>query len=285
MLKTLHIELTKSALIACDWPGGPSAWNRISVASTFPDEVGDIFTPKMGRHFLGWSFCALTHFCSPLRADGKTGFTGYSFKTDTSVPGLFAAAIDIGVTPEAWGELSDEMLARLPMRRLLSDLQRQINPDLRCIIFPHLGEMVDWVEDLISMTTSENSSYEVFVTSVGVQTRLEAFLGWIMHFVQDACVPYHAGCVLLKGHEKFEAALIELWRKSPKCRNYFTESLDNLPPAISLREITEQAALQSYALWSNKKFSSEAVLSHAKTSTARAILYVKKNYLSLHKEA
>lgn len=168
-----HEDLTR---VACHLAGIHGAHaDRLIAASSEPDRLNDVrcHVPFEGEQpeVFGRQLTSLQHF---QRADGS----GYCWDLDPSLGALDTLG-DVAMTMAGLtvSGTSPQML------RACLDQKGATLDDFQ---FPSAAQ-------------------------VGSQYEADRRPGYVLHFVQDACVPHHAWGCLLWGHAEFETALERAW--------------------------------------------------------------------------
>lgn len=232
-----HIDASKRVALLCGWPGD---LNVLAKAASFPDEVRSVLVEGLGAHALGHNFAAFTHFCKPVKDDLGWVYRGYCYNRDESLPQLPLPNRRVIASPQAWGPpIPSTLWDAEPLDAVLRVLDGHASIAADHMTFPTAANMAEWVQAAWDdvFDAEDRDSYEHNILA-----------GYMLHFVQDCCVPHHVLGVLLAGHSEFEAAIDDLWRtwaQNGRADQIITDELKRVKAGSSVRAVCEAAALDS----------------------------------------
>lgn len=237
MNSAFHIDASKRVALACGWPGDV---NLLARNAAYPDEVRAVLVEGLGAHAFGHNFAAFTHFCKPVEDEAGWSFRGYNYSRDASLPQLPLPDKHVTAEPYAWGPpILSTFWDDEPLAALLNVLEGHASTAADHLTFPTAANMASWVE----------LNYEELDAAPDRSTDEQAILaGYMLHFVQDCCVPHHVLGVLLAGHSEFEAAIDDLWRtwaQNGRADRIIMAEQAKAIHRTPVRTICEAAALES----------------------------------------
>lgn len=230
---SVHIDLSFVAATIAEWPGDRRLLAR---QAAYPDEVASLAVEGYGAHLFGRNLESLTHFC--WMRDGKP--QGWGLHLDPSLPHLDLSRKRALARPEAWPWPVDDVLRQnLPLAVLLRALEASHSTtEADELTFPSASNMAAWCEVVLMSLPKEWSAEQR-------GNAISTVAGWALHYVEDCCVPHHAGGMLLGGHAEFEAEQQQVWEL---LRRKNAPQLHRDPPrqAVVLRSLAERCAAESF---------------------------------------
>ena len=202
-----HIDMTKVLAEAIGWKGDV---NLLARNASFPDDARVITIEGYGAHLFGKNIASFTHFCRPVLGTEGVRFEGYGYKIDRSVPHFDLSNRKVVPAPKEWGfpiAQDESLLLDEPLAKLIATLTDPATKG--CIeadelTYPTAANMAAWASKAAEKLRGGGQLS---------QKAIDTLAGWIMHFVEDCCVPHHAEGLCLKGHQGYEGDLEERWRE------------------------------------------------------------------------
>lgn len=242
-----HIDLSLVAAETVKWPGDRKLLAR---SAAFPDEVATVYVEGVGAHLFGRNLESLKHFCKLV--DGKP--QGYGLQLDPSLPHLDISRKLVESRPGGWPwPVTPTLAQNEPFAILMRDLAAShSNCQADEVTYTAASTMAHWCEVVLRSLPPE-------FAPESKQKAMDTVAGWALHFIEDCCVPHHAGGMLLAGHAEFEAEQQVMWER---LRSKNMDVLTTLssgaavlnpythrdPPSetIALRALAERCAKQSF---------------------------------------
>lgn len=184
-------------------------------AASAPDRLRDIRIPLLGSlgdsyEFAGKNLEAFTHFL-PERSE-RPGtirspstvppLAGYCWRKDPGAPTaatLAFALLDLPVEyrPENFGERAPGYDAATPMAKAVF---AQSGAELGRFMFPSLEEMANYYAGQARLAWAR-----------GDFSTWRRCVGYVLHYLADACVPHHVWGTLFLGHQAWENMCERFW--------------------------------------------------------------------------
>ena len=239
MKEPTHIDLSFVAAGLAGWPGDQKLLAR---QAAYPDQVCTLKVDGVGYHIFGMNLESLKHFGKMVLRGGE-GFVpvGYNWKRDPSIPHINLPDHEVESHPDGWGPpIGGLMAANEPLAILLRNLKGHATIAADAITYPAASTMAAWCETVIQTLPPD-------ITPVARQEAKDRVAGWALHFIQDLCIPHHAGCMLGTGHATYEAELAEEWQ-SMRSAGCVPEPESGWKPCGTLRELAEACSRRSFVV-------------------------------------
>lgn len=247
MLPAAHSILTETCADLARWPA--ELIPHLAEVVTTPDAVDTVAIDGMGKRPLGMNPAAFAHFGRRVIRPGPGGrmlgggfvVNGYCWNTDPTIGPLGLPKGRVIAYPDAWPwPMTDAMRKRDPLALLTAD-GSGVNCKFAAFTFPSAVAYVEHFERCIGQLDlgSEPSAYLR-------RSTIAHLVAWILHLVQDLCVPFHSSLMLLGGHSEFEGAQLEfLVRMLPTMKSDVKPD-ELVIRGTSFRAIAEGCAGSSY---------------------------------------
>jgi len=243
MLCAAHSLLTRSCAALALWPA--DLVPILAAESATPDGMGTIEVEGLDEHPLGLNLASLAHLGRRVIRPGPDGrmlgggFTsnGYCWNTDPTIGPLRFPSGRVIAHPENWPwPMTTAMRKRDPLAQLTAD-GSGVNRAFDSFTFPSAVAYVDHFERCLLLVTRRGPVTEAAIAHL---------VAWIVHLIQDLCVPFHSALMLLGGHSEFEGAQLEFLIRMLPTMKADARPRDLVIRGTTFRAIAEGCAGSSY---------------------------------------